>query len=97
MDIQKYHASHGGLQEVAALAAPLVMTQIMVTAMGVVDSVIVGRLGAAQLGAVGLGGIWVWTFTCFFVGTSTGVQTFVAQHHGAGRANECGTWSWQGR
>lgn len=96
MDIQKYHASHGGLQEVAALAAPLVMTQIMVTAMGVVDSVIVGRLGAAQLGAVGLGGIWVWTLTCFFVGTSTGVQTFVAQHHGAGRANECGTWSWQG-
>jgi MATE family multidrug resistance protein len=86
----------GGMREVAALAAPLVLTQIMVTAMGVVDSVIVGRLGAAQLGAVGLGGIWVWTITSFFVGTSTGVQTFVAQHHGAGRASECGTWSWQG-
>jgi len=40
--------------------------------------------------------MWVWTLTCFFVGTSTGVQTFVAQHHGAGRTNECGTWSWQG-
>jgi MATE family multidrug resistance protein len=58
--------------------------------------VIVGRLGAAQLGAVGLGGMWVWTLTSFFVGTSTGVQTFVAQRHGAGRTEECGTWSWQG-
>ena len=86
----------GGLREVAVLAGPLVMTQILMTAMGVVDSAIVGRLGAAELGAVGLGGMWVWTLTCFFVGTSTGVQTFVAQHHGAGRAEACGTWSWQG-
>ncbi|HEB90781.1 MAG TPA: MATE family efflux transporter [Deltaproteobacteria bacterium] len=88
--------ARGGMREVAILAAPLVATQIMVTAMGVVDSAIVGRLGAAELGAVGLGGMWVWTITCFFVGTSAGVQTFVAQHHGAGRADRCGTWSWQG-
>jgi putative MATE family efflux protein len=40
--------------------------------------------------------MWVWTLTAFFVGTSAGVQTFVAQHHGAGRARECGAWSWQG-
>jgi MATE family multidrug resistance protein len=83
------------LREVFTLAAPLVLTQMLMTAMGVVDSVIVGRLGAAQLGAVGLGGIWVWTLTCFFVGSSAGVQTFVAQAHGSGRATECGRWSWQ--
>lgn len=94
--IQDNRASHGGMAEVAGLAAPLVLTQVMVTAMGVVDSIIVGRLGAAELGAVGLGGMWVWTITSFFVGTSTGVQTFVSQNHGAGRASECGTWSWQG-
>lgn len=86
----------GGVREVAVLAGPLVLTQILMTAMGVVDSAIVGRLGAAELGAVGLGGMWVWTLTCFFVGTSTGVQTFVAQQHGAGRPGSCGTWSWQG-
>jgi MATE family multidrug resistance protein len=86
----------GSLREVAVLAYPIVLTQISITAMGVVDSAIVGRLGAAQLGAVGLGGMWVWTLTSFFVGTSMGVQTFVAQSHGAGRNAECGTWSWQG-
>jgi MATE family multidrug resistance protein len=86
----------GGMREVASLAGPLVLTQILMTTMGVVDSAIVGRLGAAELGAVGLGGMWVWTLTCFFVGTSTGVQTFVAQHHGAGQPEACGTWTWQG-
>ena len=86
----------GGLKEVARLAYPIVLTQMSITAMGVVDSMIVGRLGAAPLGAVGLGGMWVWTLTSFFVGTSTGVQTFVAQQHGAGEAKTCGGWSWQG-
>jgi MATE family multidrug resistance protein len=86
----------GSLREVAVLAYPLVLTQMSITAMGVIDSVIVGRLGAAPLGAVGLGGMWVWTLTSFLVGTSMGVQTFVAQSHGAGNANECGPWSWQG-
>lgn len=86
----------GGLKEVGRLAYPIVLTQISITTMGVVDSMIVGRLGAAPLGAVGLGGMWVWTLTSFFVGTSTGVQTFVAQQHGAGEAHSCGGWSWQG-
>jgi MATE family multidrug resistance protein len=81
---------------VALLAYPLVLTQMSITAMGVADSVIVGRLGAAPLAAVGLGGNWIWTLACFFVGTSMAVQTFVAQRHGAGRDRECGAWSWQG-
>ncbi len=86
----------GGLAEVAALAAPLVMTQMLITTMGVVDSAIVGRLGAVPLGAVGLGGMWVWTMASFFVGASTAVQTFVAQQHGSGDPRACGPWSWQG-
>lgn len=86
----------GGLREVALLAYPIVLTQMSITTMGVVDSMIVGRLGAAPLGAVGLGGMWVWTMTSFFVGTSTGIQTFVSQQHGAGHSRECGAWSWHG-
>ena len=86
----------GGLREVARLAYPLVLTQMSITAMSVADSAIVGRLGAAPLAAVGLGGNWIWTLACFFVGTSMAVQTFVAQRHGAGRDAECGAWSWQG-
>jgi MATE family multidrug resistance protein len=86
----------GGLGEVARLAYPLVLTQMSITAMGVADSMIVGRLGAAPLAAVGLSGTWLWTLASFFLGTSMAVQTFVAQRHGAGRTRECGGWCWQG-
>ena len=86
----------GGLREVATLAAPLVLSQILITAMGVVDSVIVGQLGASELAAVGLAGMWLWALSAFFVGAATGVQTFVAQHHGANESEQCGGWCWQG-
>jgi MATE family multidrug resistance protein len=66
------------------------------TTMGIVDSAMVGSLGATELGAVGFGGIWLWTFLCFFVGTTTGVQTFVSQREGSGALRECGPWAWQG-
>jgi MATE family multidrug resistance protein len=86
----------GGMREVIVLAYPVILTQISMTAMGIVDSAMVGTLGATELGAVGFGGIWLWTFVCFFVGTMTGVQTFVSQREGAGALRECGSWAWQG-
>ncbi len=86
----------GGAREVLVLAGPVILTQISMTAMGIVDSAMVGTLGATELGAVGFGGIWLWTFLCFFVGTTTGVQTFVAQREGAGEPQACGAWAWQG-
>ena len=86
----------GSVREVLDLAYPVILTQISVTLMGLVDSAMVGRLGASELGAVGFGGIWMWTALSLFVGLSTSVQTFVAQEHGAGRARATGRWVWQG-
>ena len=86
----------GNLREVVVLALPVVATQLSVTLMGVVDSIMVGRLGATELGAVGFGGIWIWTLICFWMGLATVVQTFVSQAHGAGRERDCGRWAWQG-
>lgn len=86
----------GGIREVFQLAYPVVLTQLSVTLMQVVDSAMVGRLGSAQLGAVGFGGIWMWTAVSFFMGVATVVQTFVSQSDGSGRAHECGGWVWQG-
>ena len=89
-------AAPGGVREVAILAYPVILTQISMTAMGIVDSAMVGTLGATELGSVGFGGIWLWTFACLFVGTMSGVQTFVSQRAGAGADAECGAWAWQG-
>src|SRR5215470_14598913 len=86
----------GGVAEVAALALPAVLQTLSDTLMQVVDAAIVGRLGVTQLGAVGFGGVWLWTMLVVFVGAATGVQTFVAQALGAERRHECGAWVWQG-
>jgi MATE family multidrug resistance protein len=86
----------GSVAEVALLAFPAVLQTLSDTAMHVVDSAIVGRLGVAELGAVGFGGIWLWTMLVFFVGSGTGIQTFVSQAFGAGERSTCGRWAWQG-
>ncbi len=85
----------GDVREVADLAYPIVLTQLSYTVMGLVDSAFVGRLGATELGALGFGGIWLWTAFCVFYGCASGVQTFVSQAHGAGRSLDCGRWTWQ--
>ncbi len=70
----------GGVRELALLAFPVILTQMSVTLMGVVDSAMVGRLGATELAAVGFVGIWSFTFANFFFGLGT-----VVHHHGQRR------------
>jgi MATE family multidrug resistance protein len=88
--------SAGGVRQVLQLASPVILTHLSITLMGVVDSAMVGRLGATELAAVGFGGVWLWTLFNGFIGAGTVVQTFVAQYHGAERPEECGKWVWQG-
>jgi len=85
----------GGLREVLVLAWPVVMQMSAETMLQVINSAMVGRLGATELGAVGFGGIWTWTLIAAFFGTGTGVQVFAARADGAGRPHECGPWVWQ--
>lgn len=86
----------GTLAELVKLGWPIVLTQLSTTLMGVVDSAFVGRLGAAELGAVALANTWSWTLFSLFLGSASAVQTFVAQAQGAGDERRCGTWAWQG-
>jgi len=86
----------GGVREVAALAFPVVLTQLSATMMGIVDSAMVGRLGPTHLAAVGFASVWLWTIFSLVYGTASGVQTFVSQADGAGDERACGPWAWQG-
>jgi MATE family multidrug resistance protein len=86
----------GGSSELVRLAYPIVLTQLSMSVMQIVDTAMVGRLGPTELGAVGFGGIWLWTALTLFIGTTQGVQTFVAQDFGAGREASTGAWFWQG-
>jgi len=94
--IQSPTTTAGGVLQVAHLAYPVILTHLSITMMGVVDSAMVGQLGATELAAVGFGGIWLWTLLNGFIGAGIGVQTFVAHDHGAGHPEQCGRWVWQG-
>ena len=53
--------------------------------MTLVDTLVVGRLGAASLAGVGLGGTVAFALLCFWFGLLRGTKTLVAQAIGAGR------------
>jgi MATE family multidrug resistance protein len=83
------------MPEVFGLALPLVLQTLAETGMQFISCALVGRLGVAELGALGLSWIWMWTLLAPLVGVATGVQVFVARHDGAGEHERCGPWLWQ--
>jgi len=89
-------AQRGSMRELIQLGAPLVLTSLTTTLMGIVDSAFVGRLGAAELGGTAFANIWSWTIFSLFLGSANAVQTFVSQAQGAGDERRCGKWAWQG-
>ncbi len=88
-------ATRGDIGEVAKLAYPVVLATIAETVMQVIDTAMLGRLGAVELGAAGFAGLWIWTLYVPFTGTAGGVQAFVSRHDGAGEQERCGPWIWQ--
>ncbi|HVS13196.1 MAG TPA: MATE family efflux transporter [Thermoanaerobaculia bacterium] len=83
-------------RRILQVTAPVLVTQLSYTAMGAIDTMMVGRLGVLELGAVGLGNLLTWWFLSFFFGLLTGVSAFVAQAVGAGRGRRVGVVLWQG-
>ena len=78
------------------LAVPVVLAEMGWFAMSIVDTVMVGPLGPAAIGAVGTGGILFMTLMVFGLGTLLALDTFVAQSYGAGRLDECHRWLFAG-
>jgi MATE family multidrug resistance protein len=84
------------LRQIATLAAPVVVTELGLVLMGVVDTLVVGRIGPEAIGAVGLGNILFFAVAVFGMGLLLGLDTVVSQAYGAGRLDECYRWLVQG-
>ena len=80
----------GKWREIAAIAAPVVVSKLSFTAMGLVDTAMVGRLGASQQGAVGIATTFMFTVYVFGLGLIGVVNTFVSQYHGSNKPSMCG-------
>lgn len=78
------------------LAGPVVLAEMGWFAMSIVDTIMVGPLGPAAIGAVGTGGILFMTLMVIGLGTLLALDTFVAQSYGAGRVDECHRWLFAG-
>lgn len=79
-----------------ALAWPLVIAEVGWMAMGIIDTIMVGRLpsSAAAIGAVSLGSILFSTCTIFGGCLLLGMDTVVSQAYGGGRIADCHRSLW---
>ena len=84
------------LRPMVSLALPVILAEIGWTTMGLVDTLMVGPLGPAAIGAVGLGSIVFVAIGIFGMGLLLGLDTLVAQSFGAGRRDQCEHWLRQG-
>ena len=80
------------LRAMLALALPVILSELGWIMMGIVDTIMVGPLGPAALGAVGAGSTIFVSIAIFGMGTLFALDTYVSQAYGAGRIDECHRW-----
>lgn len=78
------------------LAGPVVVAELGWMSMGIVDMVMVGPLGPAAIGAVGVGTALHMGFAVFGMGLLLGLDTVVSQAFGGRNVDECHRWLVQG-
>lgn len=69
---------------ILALAAPIIGAMLSQNIVNLVDTAMVGQLGSAALGAVGLASMANWLAAAFFNGLGAGVQVITARRIGEG-------------
>jgi MATE family multidrug resistance protein len=72
------------------LAIPVVLTQLGGIAMGIADTIMVGRLGPDPLSAVALGNSVSFTILIMCMGALLALDPMVSQAYGARRFTDCG-------
>lgn len=70
--------------QIVHLAWPVIAEQLLTTLANMVDTALVGRLGAVATAAVGLTQMPNWLMTGLFLGLGIGVNAVAARFHGAG-------------
>ncbi|HWT66358.1 MAG TPA: MATE family efflux transporter [Terracidiphilus sp.] len=79
-----------------ALAVPVVLSELGWMLQGVVDTIMVGKLGPVAIGAVALGNAVYYTPSLLGIGLLLGLDTLVSQAYGRNDHDECHRWMAQG-
>lgn len=84
------------LKPMLRLAGPVVVAELGWMTMGLVDIIMVGPLGPAAIGAVGVGTALHMGLAIFGMGLLLGLDTVVSQDYGRGCIDDCQRWLVQG-
>jgi MATE family multidrug resistance protein len=84
------------LRGLIALAVPVVLSELGWMAQGIVDTIMVGALGPAAIGAVALGNAVYYTPSLFAIGLLLGLDTLIAHAYGRSDHDDCHRWLAQG-
>jgi MATE family multidrug resistance protein len=84
------------LSAMVALAIPVVLSELGWVALGIVDTIMVGSLGPAAIGAVALSSAICFVPAMFGMGILLGLDTLVSQAYGRGDHDDCHRWMAQG-
>jgi MATE family multidrug resistance protein len=79
-----------------ALAVPVVLSELGWMAQGVVDTIMVGKLGPAAIGAVAIGNAVYYVPSLFGIGILLGLDTLVSHAYGRNDHDACHHWLAQG-
>jgi MATE family, multidrug efflux pump len=74
------------------LAGPVILAEIGWMSMGIVDTIMVGPLGPAAIGAAGMSNSLFFAVAVFGMGVMLGLDALVAKSYGARRLDDCVRW-----
>jgi multidrug resistance protein, MATE family len=77
------------IRRVLKLAVPVALAELGWMSMTTIDTIMVGRLGPAAIGAIGIGNSVFYSFAIFGMGLLLGLDTLVSQSFGAGKREDC--------
>ena len=91
--LAKWEAAYAALARelpaMSRLAIPVVIAELGWITMGVVDTIMVGRISPEAIGAVSIGSVLFYTIGVFGTGMLLGLDTLVPQAFGAGDLEDC--------
>jgi MATE family multidrug resistance protein len=83
------HRFRTELKALLLLAIPVVLSELGWVSMSIVDTIMVGRLSPAAIGAVGISSAIFYTPALFGIGLLLGLDTLVSQAFGRGDYDDC--------
>ncbi|PRQ06702.1 MATE family efflux transporter [Enhygromyxa salina] len=84
------------VRKLLTIAGPVVLTQLGMMGFGLVDTLMLGRVGVAELDAAALANVWLWGMSIFAMGVVFGLDPIIAQAHGRGDSERTGLALQQG-